>query len=115
MAERLRAIWCAACSLLPDHRPAPPRSSPPAPLQKHTWTKGLTLRNFEDHSKQNERVITEIQELSGEALARVPHGALHTQALGGRNKQLQAAALPAASCSPPACQSPASWKANISV
>ncbi|KAI3431282.1 hypothetical protein D9Q98_004343 [Chlorella vulgaris] len=33
-------------------------------LQKHTWTKGLTLRNFEDHSKQNERVITEIQELS---------------------------------------------------
>ncbi|EFN53852.1 hypothetical protein CHLNCDRAFT_56234 [Chlorella variabilis] len=33
-------------------------------LQKHTWTKGLTLRNFEDHSKQNEKMVAEIKELS---------------------------------------------------
>jgi 26S proteasome regulatory subunit N11 len=33
-------------------------------LQKHTWTKGLTLRNFEDHHKANERVVAEIKDLS---------------------------------------------------
>jgi hypothetical protein len=35
-------------------------------LQKHTWTKGLTLRNFEEHSKANERLVGEIQELASE-------------------------------------------------
>jgi hypothetical protein len=39
---------------------------PPGPPQKHTWTKGLTLRNFEDHHKANERVVAEIKDLSSE-------------------------------------------------
>lgn len=34
-------------------------------LQKHTWSKGLTLRNFEEHAKANERLVGEIKELAG--------------------------------------------------
>ncbi|KAL4440618.1 hypothetical protein ABPG75_003619 [Micractinium tetrahymenae] len=34
-------------------------------LQKHTWTRGLTLRNFQDHNKQNERAVQELRDLSG--------------------------------------------------
>ncbi|KAL4420054.1 hypothetical protein ABPG77_007493 [Micractinium sp. CCAP 211/92] len=33
-------------------------------LQKHTWTRGLTLRNFQDHSRQNERAVQELKDLS---------------------------------------------------
>ena len=34
-------------------------------LQKHTWTKGLTLRSFDDHVKQNEKLVKELKDLSG--------------------------------------------------
>ncbi|KAK9812979.1 hypothetical protein WJX72_006767 [[Myrmecia] bisecta] len=34
-------------------------------LQKKTWTHGLTLKNFEDHAKANERVVKELAELAG--------------------------------------------------
>lgn len=44
----------------------PTRTHTRAAPQKHTWTKGLTLRNFEDHSKQNEKMVAEIKELSSE-------------------------------------------------
>lgn len=33
-------------------------------LQKHTWTRGLTLRNFQDHSRQNELAVQELKDLS---------------------------------------------------
>ncbi|GAB4819532.1 hypothetical protein N2152v2_006578 [Parachlorella kessleri] len=33
-------------------------------LQKHTWTKGLTLRGFDDHVKQNEKLVKELKDLS---------------------------------------------------
>jgi hypothetical protein len=33
--------------------------------QKHTWTKGLTLRSFDDHVKQNEKLVKELRDLSG--------------------------------------------------
>lgn len=36
-------------------------------VQKHTWTKGLTLRNFEDHQRANERLVEEIKDLSSES------------------------------------------------
>ena len=52
------------------HTPLLPACLPCVPalalLQKHTWTKGLTLRNFEEHSKANERLVGEIQELASE-------------------------------------------------
>lgn len=49
-----------------SHRtPTPPRSP-----QKHTWTRGLTLRNFQDHSRQNERAVQELKDLSSECLLR---------------------------------------------
>ena len=35
-------------------------------LQKHTWSKGLTLRDFEDHLKANERLVGDLRDLSGE-------------------------------------------------
>lgn len=35
-------------------------------MQKHTWTKGLTLRNFQDHNRQNEKIVGEIRDLSSE-------------------------------------------------
>ncbi len=38
----------------------------PHMLQKHTWTKGLSLRNFEDHAKANAKLVEEIRELSSE-------------------------------------------------
>ena len=33
--------------------------------QKHTWTKGLTLKNFDDHVKCNEKMVKELKDLSG--------------------------------------------------
>eukprot|EP00887_Chlorella_sp_A99_P002237 scaffold10.g2237.t1 len=33
-------------------------------LQKHTWSKGLTLRNFEEHLQSNERLVAELRDLS---------------------------------------------------
>lgn len=37
----------------------------PHPPQKHTWTKGLTLKNFDDHARHNEKLVKELQDLSG--------------------------------------------------
>lgn len=33
-------------------------------LQKHTWTKGLSLQNFDDHAKRNEKLVLELKDLS---------------------------------------------------
>lgn len=33
-------------------------------LQKHTWTRGLTLKGFQEHNRQNEKAVGEIKELS---------------------------------------------------
>lgn len=37
----------------------------PHPPQKHTWTKGLTLKNFVDHVRHNEKLVKELRDLSG--------------------------------------------------
>lgn len=54
-------------SCLHSTHPTPPQHRAAAPPQKHTWTKGLSLRNFEDHQRANERLVGEMKELSGEA------------------------------------------------
>lgn len=43
-----------------------PHRLPRGLLQKHTWTKGLSLRNFDDHAKANAKLVEEIKELSSE-------------------------------------------------
>ena len=65
----LAACHCRCCCPplpLPTAAACLPACLPGCPPQKHTWTKGLTLRNFEDHSKANERLVGEMQELASE-------------------------------------------------
>lgn len=69
-----RAGWQGArrrrrSTRLPSHHAALARplttTRPARPPQKHTWSKGLTLRSFEAHAVQNERLVEELKDLSG--------------------------------------------------
>lgn len=63
-----RWAWVGLAALhraLPCPPHPPPSPAPGPPLQKHTWTKGLSLRNFDDHRAANERLVGEMKELSG--------------------------------------------------
>ncbi|KAI7837401.1 hypothetical protein COHA_008768 [Chlorella ohadii] len=51
-------------SLAINYRKTPLEERMLGNLQKHTWTKGLSLRNFEDHAKANAKLVEEIRELS---------------------------------------------------
>ncbi|PRW05786.1 26S proteasome non-ATPase regulatory subunit 14-like protein [Chlorella sorokiniana] len=51
-------------SLAINYRKTPLEERMLGNLQKHTWTKGLSLRNFDDHAKANAKLVEEIKELS---------------------------------------------------